>query len=158
ERASWRNGCGPARSGRAAPGSHPSFIGRADGTLALKSGARGVFAMTGVFLTFGLLVSATALGADVEPGHARNPVYRALRGGGWSVGEPCVEFPAPTLRDGASAGDERAELQAIAGSERAVGEFTRDSVTAPVVVRTHDVKAADGLVRRADVWFVVHAD
>jgi hypothetical protein len=114
--------------------------------------------MTPSALLLGLGAVVACQLPDVEPGHAGNPVYQALREHGSSVGETRVEFPAPALHDGASADDERAALKAITGSERAIGEFTRDSVTAPVVVKTHDLKAPDGTIRRADIWFVVHAD
>ncbi|MFO0911179.1 MAG: hypothetical protein U0794_23045 [Isosphaeraceae bacterium] len=36
-------------------------------------------------------------------------------------------------------------------------ELTRDSVTAPFVLKTSDLPTQGGVVRKADLWFVVHA-
>ena len=106
-----------------------------------------------------LTLIVTAQPSPLEPGHRENPVYRDLRGTGWAVGSTLVTFPAPSLHDGDSADSERAVLKAITGSDRAAAEFTRDSVSAPFVLKTSDLTLDNGdLVRRADLWFVVRAE
>jgi hypothetical protein len=109
-------------------------------------------------VAFGTVVTAQAEPGGVEPGHAANPFYQALLEKGWKVGETHVELPAPKLADGASADEERATLRAVAGSGPELDEFLRDSVSARFVFKTHDLPAAGGLVRQADLWFVVRAD
>ncbi len=87
-----------------------------------------------------------------------NPLFDALLRRRGDVRGARIEFPAPILTPGMSVADERAALVKLTGSDRALADFTRDSVTAPVIVKTHDVKAGDkGTIRRADVWFVVRA-
>ena len=53
---------------------------------------------------------------------------------------------------------QRAALKDLAGSDRAVDDLLRDSVTAPFIIKVHDVKATGATVRQADVWFAVHGD
>jgi hypothetical protein len=101
-----------------------------------------------------LVVALTAQAAD----HKANPVFAALRSEGVNLGGLRVPFPAPLLEDGAAEGAEREALRKIAGSDRAVAELTRDSVSAPFVLKTHDQPAGDrGTVREADLFFVVRA-
>jgi hypothetical protein len=109
-------------------------------------------------VAFGTVVTAQAAPGGVEPGHAKNPLYKALLERGWEVGETHVEFPAPKLADGASADHERAALRAVAGSGPELDEFLRDSVSARFVFKTRDLPTAGGLIRQADLWFVVRAD
>lgn len=101
---------------------------------------------------------ALILISQAPAGHSANPLASALRADGWKVGTTTVEFPAPLLPDDADPTAEAAALRKIAGSERASMEFTRDSVTAPVVLKLSDQKADGGVVRIADLWFVVRAD
>lgn len=112
--------------------------------------------MTGPLLVLGLALTAQASASNPAP--PANPVFERLRGPGVSLAGVRVTFPAPTLADGATADEERAALRRVAGSDRAVPEFTRDSVSAPVVMKLRDETAGDrGVVRFADVYFVVHA-
>jgi hypothetical protein len=105
-------------------------------------------------------LAAVALAAAPEPAgpHAANDLYQELQGEGVTLAGKRIMFPAPMLRDDLTAAEERAALRRLAGSEGGVDELLRNSVTAPVVVRLRDEKAADGtLIRIADVGFAVHA-
>ncbi len=103
-----------------------------------------------------LLCLAPAPG--VEDPHAANDVYVSLLRDGITLAGTHVTFPAPLLKEGDTPDAERAALRSLAGSDSAVQELLRNSVTAPQMLRLHDVKAADGTsIRVADVWFVVHA-
>ena len=113
--------------------------------------------MTAATLVLGLIATSAPAAPPIEPGHAANPVYAALREHGWTAGGTHVTFPPPTLVDRMSPDDERAALRTIAGSDRDVAELTRDSVTAPFLLKTHDLEAAEGLIRQAALWFVVRA-
>ena len=113
-------------------------------------------------MTITLIVSLTLLLADpagVGPDgpHGGNPVFRTLSDEGWEASGKRIEFVPPTVRDGMTEAEEVEALRAVAGSPRAAGEFTRDSVTAPLVMKTRDVQAGGGVIRQADLWFVVHA-
>lgn len=89
------------------------------------------------------------------PGPPANPVLQHLLDEGITVHAVKVPLPPPTLADGATADASRAVLRTVAGDERSVANFVRDSVTAPFVLKTRDVKAGDATVRVADLWFVV---
>ncbi len=69
-----------------------------------------------------------------------------------------VKLPVPRLRDDEEPDARRAELREVAGSDRALEDLLRDSVTAPYIIKVRDVKAEAATIRVADVWFVVHAD
>jgi|GEM_PF-966645 len=91
--------------------------------------------------------------------HAANSVYRTVLDQGIAVDGRKVVLPAPRFRDGLTAQEQTSELRAIAGSERAVAELLRDSVSAPMILKTRD--EADGqrnLIRGADVWFAVRGN
>ncbi len=110
-----------------------------------------------------LLVGLALLGGapEVAPAHAANPVFRALLDEGFPLDDQGgkLSFPAPTLRDADDAEAQRAALRQVAGSEAKLGELLRDSVTAPFILKLRDETTKEGdLVRRGDLWFVVHAD
>ena len=67
-------------------------------------------------------------------------------------------MPAPLLKDGQEADAQQAALLGVAGSEQALSDLLRDSVTAPFILKVHDAKADDGTVRLVDLWFVVRGD
>ena len=67
-------------------------------------------------------------------------------------------LPPPRLLDASSPDGERAAIRKLAGSDQAVDELLRDSVTAPFIIKVHDIKAASATVRQADLWFAVHGD
>ena len=84
-----------------------------------------------------------------------NPVLQDLLGRGVAANGVNVPLPPPTLADGATADASRAVLRSVAGDDRSVANFVRDSVTAPFVLKTRDVQAGDATIRAGDLWFVV---
>jgi hypothetical protein len=110
-------------------------------------------------LTQTLFLATCLLGqTDVESVHAKNPVFSQVLDRGLEVEGQIIKLPPPRFLDGQSADSERAALRDVAGSERAADDLLRDSVTAPFIIRVHDVKAAGVTVRAADLWFAVHGD
>ena len=87
-----------------------------------------------------------------------NPISQDLLDHGIRAGETTVLLPAPTLIDGRDAEAGRAVLRAVAGDDRNVENFVRDSVSAPFVLRTRDIKADAAIVRAADLYFVVRGN
>ena len=96
--------------------------------------------------------------AKIEPPHDQNSVYTKVLKQGLEAGGQTITLPSPRLVDGQSAENQRAALRKLAGSDRALDEFLRDSVTAPFKIEVHDVKTAGAVVREADIWFAVHGD
>ncbi|MGP0067740.1 MAG: hypothetical protein ACLQGP_29620 [Isosphaeraceae bacterium] len=110
-------------------------------------------------LTFAIVIAA--IGAEppqVEAGHAKNPVYAGVLESGLKADGEVVKLPAPRLHDGEAADAQRAALREVAGSDRALAELVRNSVTAPYIIKVRDVKSGGATIRVADIWFVVHAD
>ncbi|APW58972.1 hypothetical protein [Paludisphaera borealis] len=93
-----------------------------------------------------------------EPAHQRNPVYEVALRDGLKAGGTTVALPAPTFHDGLDDKGRRAALLDLCGSEQAVNDLLRDSVTAPYILKLHDAKTADSIIRSVDLWFVVRAD
>jgi hypothetical protein len=96
--------------------------------------------------------------APVEPEHARNPVYMAVLKDGLQANGATARLPEPRLRDGQDAEAQRAALREVAGTVEKLDEMARDSVTAPYIIKVHDLKAMDATIRVVDLWFIVHAD
>jgi hypothetical protein len=57
-----------------------------------------------------------------------------------------------------NADQQRAAMLGVSGSERALDDLLRDSVTAPFVMKVHDLRTDDSTVRLVDLWFVVRGD
>jgi hypothetical protein len=96
--------------------------------------------------------------AKIEPPHDQNPVFTKVVNAGLEAGGQTVRLAVPRLVDGKTADDQRAALKELAGSDRALDELLRDSVTAPFIIKVRDVKTTDATVRQADIWFAVHGD
>ena len=96
--------------------------------------------------------------AKIEPPQDQNPVFSKVLNAGLDAGGQTIRLAAPRLVDGKSADDQRAALKELAGSDRALDELLRDSVTAPFIIKVHDVKTTGATVRLADIWFAVHGD
>ena len=115
-----------------------------------------------MFAVVGAIVMATTgLGdeaAQVEPGHAQNSVYAGVLGEGLKANGAAVKLPGPRLRDGQSAEAQRTALREVAGSDQRLDELVRKSVTAPYIIKVHDMKAGEATIRVVDLWFVVYAD
>jgi hypothetical protein len=104
------------------------------------------------------LCMAAAPAPEGDAPHAGNDVYQALLRHGITLAGTHVAMPAPLIQEGDTPDAERAALRKLAGSDSAVQELLRNSVTAPQILRVRDVKAADGTsIRVADLWFAVHA-
>ena len=105
-----------------------------------------------------LLMAACFLGqTKIEPDHAGNPVYAQVLTKGVEAGGQTVKLPSPRFVDGLTAEEQSAALREVAGSDRAVDEMLRDSVTAPYIIKLRDQKAPDATIRMADLWFAVYA-
>lgn len=107
-----------------------------------------------------LIAFALAAPGDVpetEPSHDKNPVFRSIIAGGLTIAGSRIELPKPRFRDGDTPDVERATLSSVTGSDKQAAEFLRDSVAAPFVLETKDVKVEGGVVRRVDLWFAVHS-
>lgn len=104
--------------------------------------------MTPASLWLGLIILA-----PFEP--TPNPVLQNLLDQGVVANGVQVPLPPPSLPDGQSAEASRAVLKSLAGDDRSVENLVRDSITAPFILKTRDVKAGDSTIRLADLWFVV---
>jgi hypothetical protein len=110
-------------------------------------------------VTYALLWAAFLEGqTKVDEPQIQNAVYSQVRDQGIQAGGQAIHLPAPHLLDGQNADAQRAALREVAGSDRAVDDLLRKSITAPYIIKVHDVKASDATIRAADVWFVVYAD
>jgi hypothetical protein len=106
-----------------------------------------------------LLLLSIAVEPEVEPPHAANALFQALRTEGIPIAGTKVTFPPPILTDGLPAEAERAALKGVAGSEGKLNDLLSDSISAPFVLKVHDDDGGDGMIiRRSDLWFVVRAD
>ena len=97
-------------------------------------------------------------GTDTEPIHARNPVYAEAIRSGFHADGATIKLPGSILKDGFDADQQHAVLLELCGSERAVADLLRDSVTSPFLLKVRDQKTTDATVRIVDLWFVVHGD
>jgi hypothetical protein len=96
--------------------------------------------------------------ARLEPQHARNAVYVGVLRDGLAADGATYKLPEPRLRDGMAADAQRAAMRELAGSDQRLDELLRDSVTAPYLIKVHDVKGADATIRVVDLSFVVSGD
>ena len=97
-------------------------------------------------------------GNNTEPVHAGNPVYVDALRSGFHADGATIRFPGPILKDGLDANQQHAALLKLSGSERALADLRRDSVTAPFLLKVRDRKMTDATVRIVDLWFVVRGD
>jgi hypothetical protein len=97
-------------------------------------------------------------GNDMEPVHEGNPVYVDAIRSGFHADGATIRFPGPILKDGLDANQQHAALLKLSGSERALADLLRDSVTAPFLLKVRDQKMTDATVRIVDLWFVVRGD
>ena len=103
-------------------------------------------------------LGAQPAGVAPEPAHEANPVYAEALCDGVKLAGKTVRLPAPRLKDGMDANQQRAAMLGVSGSERALDDLLRDSVTAPSVMQVHDLKTDEATVRLVDLWFVVRGD
>ncbi len=105
-----------------------------------------------------MLVICSADPPRVELEHAKNSVYLEVLSQDFPRGGQGLRFPEPRLRDGQDADAQRTALREVAGSDQALGELVRNSVTAPYILKVRDTRAGDATIRAADLWFVVYAE
>jgi hypothetical protein len=97
-------------------------------------------------------------GEGIEPAHERNPIYVEALRSGLRLDREAVKLPTPALRDGLPPDHQTAALKGVCGSEQALENLLRDSVTAPFVLNVRDRKTDEATVRMVDLWFVIRAD
>lgn len=107
-------------------------------------------------LVLGLLAIVTA--GPPGPDHEENTVFDAVLHEGLAVGNRVVRLPPPTFIDGQPAEAQRSALRSLAGSDRAVENFLRDSVTAPFILKVDDVDTEGATVRTGDLYFALRVD
>jgi len=105
-----------------------------------------------------LLAACLANQGKIEPTHAQNAVYNHVLNQGLEAGGQMIHLPEPRLLDGQDAGTQRAALREVTGSDRAPDDLLRNSITAPYIIKVHDLKAPGVTIRAADIWFVVYAE
>jgi hypothetical protein len=105
-----------------------------------------------------LLVACSVGQAMIEPAHGQNSVFTRALNEGLKAGGQTVRLAPPRLVDGQAGDVHRAALKELAGSDRALDELLRDSVTAPFIIKIHDVKMTGATVRQADIGFAVHGN
>ena len=113
--------------------------------------------MSLILIPFCLLLQVQP-GTDTEPPHQRNPIFAEALRSGFHADGATVTLPAPILKDGLDAGQQRAALLKLSGSEAALADLLRDSVTAPFILKLRDQKTTAATVRMIDLWFVVRGD
>jgi hypothetical protein len=105
-----------------------------------------------------LLATLLAGQTQIEPAHAQNSVYKLVLDDGLESGDQKVTLAKPRLVDGQDADSQRTALREVAGSDRALDDLLRDSVTAPYIIKVRDLKSSGATIRLADVWFVVYSE
>jgi hypothetical protein len=114
--------------------------------------------MSSLISMVSLLLTLLGVFAGLEPEHARNATYRWVLERGLRAGNQTVTLPRPLLHDGEGAKMQANHLRVLAGSDQAVENLLRDSVTAPFVLKVRDVRVEGAILRVADLWFVVRAE
>jgi hypothetical protein len=110
--------------------------------------------ITSALFLVGLMLGQT----QIEPVHKQNTVYLQVLDQGLELSGEKVQLPPPRLVDGQESAAQRTALREVAGSDRALDDLLRDSITAPYVIKVRDQKTTGATIRMADVWFVVYAE
>ncbi len=97
-------------------------------------------------------------GNDGEPVHEGNPVYADAIRSGFHADGATIRLPGPILKDGLDASQQHAAMLKLSGSETALADLLRDSMTAPFLLKVRDRRTTDATVRIVDLWFVVRGD
>jgi hypothetical protein len=108
-------------------------------------------------LVLGLLALIATAGPP-GPDHEENTVFDAVLTEGLAVGDRVVRLPPPTFTDDQPAEAQRSALRSLAGSDRAVENFLRDSVTAPFVLKVDDLDAEGATIRAGALYFALRVD
>jgi len=102
-----------------------------------------------------LFAATLGLAPDVE---AANATFQAVTQTGLEVGDQTVRLPEPTLSAELSPEEQVERLTELAGSSRGFENLVRDSIAAPYILKSQDVRTEDAIVRTADLWFVIRAE
>ncbi len=113
--------------------------------------------MNGVFLSL-LLTAVVQANPSVEPEHVKNRLYVKILEPMAKLDAAGVALPPPVLRDGMSGEEQQKAILKLAGSEQYRKEILRDSVTAPYILKTHDIPTEETIFRSIDLWFVVRGN
>jgi hypothetical protein len=105
-----------------------------------------------------IFAACCLLQTEIAPVHAENPVFNQVLEHGLELEGQTIKLPPPRFADGQTVDLESKALREVAGSDRALDDMLRDSVTAPFKIQVHDSKAPGATVRSADLWFVVYGD
>ncbi len=111
-----------------------------------------------LFLLAFWLLFPVSTGNEREPEHARNPIYAQAMKSGFPAEGGAVKLPAPLVKDGLDATQQHAALLQLTGSEKALSDLLRDSVTAPFLLKVRDQKTKEATIRIVDLWFIVRGD
>lgn len=103
-------------------------------------------------------VLASILSTDDPKSVKANPIYQTMVGEGVKLDGVIVKLEASRLSGTQTAEEQQRVLREIAGSERALDDLLRDSVTAPFILKVRDLDTPHGTIRLADLTFAVHAD
>jgi hypothetical protein len=93
----------------------------------------------------------------LDPEHAANSIYRAIRTTGLTAEGAVARIPDPLLHDGMTANEQRAALLKLRESTRALEVFLARGLTAPIEFKLRDVTGTSGTIREFNIWFVVYA-
>jgi hypothetical protein len=114
-------------------------------------------AMSFIALFFCQTLFAQGHAEGIEPEHARNAIYQAVRTVGLKAEGTVAQLSGPLLRDGMSSEDQRALLLKLLDSTKALEDFLAPGVSAPIKIKLHDWPGTIGTIRGFDIWFVVQA-
>lgn len=117
--------------------------------------------MTPTIVILTLAILGQAEKPPSKPAASDNAVYQLLRDKGVSLGIAHISFPGPLLTEDLTIEAEQKALLSLTGDHRAaaLAELTRNSISAPFILKLRDEKAGDkGIVRVVDLWFVIHAE
>ncbi len=122
-----------------------------------------MFRRLAIFLLAALVSSIGQSGGAVSPEDQPPSGNRLLDDlvlrGVQIAGDEVIRLPRPTLSDGMSAAQQRAQVEAIPETHSDWNALTRRSAVAPFVLK---IGAADGAPgtsgRQVDLWFVVYGD
>ncbi|MGO9922153.1 MAG: hypothetical protein ACLQIB_46585 [Isosphaeraceae bacterium] len=100
---------------------------------------------------------AQAHAGGIEPGHAQNTIYDAVRTVGLKAEGAVAQLSEPLLRDGMSGEEQQAILLKLLDSTKALEDFLAPGISSPIKSKLHDWPGTTGTIRGFDIWFVVHA-
>jgi len=113
--------------------------------------------MSFIALLFCQTLLAQGHAGGIEPEHAQNAIYQAVRTVGLNAEGTVGQLSGPLVRDGMSSEEQHAHLLNLLESTKALEDFLAPGVSAPIKVKLHDWPGTTGTIRGFDIWFVVQA-